>query len=72
MSSIENATHRCIPGEVDDLLSGTTDEERNVGSKTRGKRVDAYKQERQVDQLMQESGIGDADQDIEIGRATGR
>ncbi|EMD34159.1 hypothetical protein CERSUDRAFT_98087 [Gelatoporia subvermispora B] len=58
-------------GEVDDLLSSTTKEERNVAGKTRGNRVDAYKQEREVDRFMQDNGLEDADQDIEIGRATG-
>ncbi|OCH95460.1 hypothetical protein OBBRIDRAFT_809880 [Obba rivulosa] len=56
---------------VDDLLSSTTDEERNVCDKTHGNRVDAYKQEREAGRLMQESGTDQADQDAEIGRAAG-
>ncbi|KAJ8456788.1 hypothetical protein ONZ51_g11917 [Trametes cubensis] len=59
-------------GEVDDLMSSTTQEERDVQGRTRGKKVDAYKQERELDQFFDESGISSADQDVEIGRATGR
>ena len=39
---------------------------------TRGKKVDAFKQERELDQFMESSGLADAEQDIEISRATGR
>ena len=62
----------CSTGEVDDLMSSTTQEERDVQGRTRGKKVDAYKQERELDQFFDESGISSADQDVEIGRATGR
>lgn len=59
-------------GEVDDLLGSLTEEERNVGGRTRGKKVDAYKQERGIDEDLDASGISSADQDVEIGAATGR
>ena len=72
-------THRthslCIDdrlGEVDDLLSSTTEEERNVSGRTRGNRVDAYQQERNLDRVFDETGLSDAQQDIEITAATGR
>ncbi|KAI9057206.1 hypothetical protein FKP32DRAFT_1598306 [Trametes sanguinea] len=58
--------------EVDDLLSSTTQDERDVSGRTRGKKVDAYKQERELDQFLDDAGISGADQDVEIGRATGR
>ncbi|KAI0649329.1 hypothetical protein C8Q79DRAFT_950000 [Trametes meyenii] len=59
-------------GEVEDLLSSTTQDERDLSVRTRGKKVDAYKQERDLDQSFEETGLADADQDVEIGRATGR
>ncbi|CDO75793.1 hypothetical protein BN946_scf184934.g8 [Trametes cinnabarina] len=58
--------------EVDDLLSSVSQDERDVSGRTRGKKVDAYKQERDVDQFLDEAGISSAEQDVEIGRATGR
>lgn len=59
-------------GEIDDLLGSLTEEERNIGGRTRGKKVDAYKQERSIDEDLEASGISSADQDIELGAATGR
>ncbi|KAI0711938.1 hypothetical protein C8T65DRAFT_608266 [Cerioporus squamosus] len=59
-------------GEVDELMSSTTNDERNVSSYTRGNRVDAYKQERAVDSLFDESGVLNDEKDVEIGAATGR
>ncbi|KAI0329091.1 hypothetical protein GY45DRAFT_1354742 [Cubamyces sp. BRFM 1775] len=59
-------------GEVDDLLSSTTQDEMDVQGRTRGNKVDAYKQERDLDQFLDEAGITGAEQDVEIGRATGR
>ncbi|KAI0360059.1 hypothetical protein OH77DRAFT_1419454 [Trametes cingulata] len=58
--------------EVDELLSTTSPEERDVSGRTRGKKVDAFKQERDVDRFLDETGISTAEQDVEIGRATGR
>jgi len=37
--------------EVDTLLSDVRDDERDVSGTTRGREVDAYKQEREVDQV---------------------
>ncbi|KAI9000512.1 hypothetical protein BD414DRAFT_471860 [Trametes punicea] len=58
--------------EVDDLLSSSSQDERDVSGRTRGKKVDAFKQERDVDRFLDETGISSAQQDVEIGRATGR
>ncbi|TBU32540.1 hypothetical protein BD309DRAFT_1076179 [Dichomitus squalens] len=63
-------TGRIPRSEVDDLLSSATSEEKNA-SGTRGKRVDAFRQEREVDRMFEESGISNADQDVEIGAASG-
>lgn len=60
------------PGEVNDLLGSATEDEKNVSGRTRGKKVDAFKQERDVDQFLDETGISSAQQDVEIGAATGR
>jgi hypothetical protein len=38
--------------EVDSLMSDLHDDERNVSQGTRGKKVDAYKQEREVDRAV--------------------
>ncbi|KAI0768125.1 hypothetical protein BD413DRAFT_664690 [Trametes elegans] len=59
-------------GEVDDLLSSINQDGAGISGRTRGVKVDAYKQERDVDRLLDETGIADAEQDVEIGRATGR
>lgn len=69
-SEDSDITH--FSGEVDDLLSSTTEEERNVGSYTRGNRVDAYKQERAIDRAFDEAGVANAEQDVEISAAVGR
>ena len=61
----------CI-GEVEDLLASTLPGERDVSGYTRGKRVDAYKQERELDRAMEESGELTGDQDVEITAAVGR
>ena len=61
-----------LAGEVNDLMDGATSDERNVQGRTRGNKVDAYRQERNLDQALGESGVLDAEQDIEIGAATGR
>ena len=52
------------PGEVDDLLSNTTEEERNASGRTRGIDVDAWKQERELDQAFNERGLADSEEDI--------
>ena len=62
----------CIVGEVEDLLSSATDEERNVSSYTRGNRVDAFKQERDIDRAFDDAGISEGQQDVEINAAVGR
>ncbi|RPD61161.1 hypothetical protein L226DRAFT_612867 [Lentinus tigrinus ALCF2SS1-7] len=59
-------------GEVDELLSNTADDERNVRGYTRGNRVDAFKQERALDRAFDETGVSDAQPDVEIGAAVGR
>ncbi|KAI0671534.1 hypothetical protein C8Q78DRAFT_991162 [Trametes maxima] len=59
-------------GEVEDLLSSAAQDERGLSGRTRGKKVDAYKQERELDQSFEEAGLADADPDVKIGRATGR
>lgn len=53
-------------------MDSATSDERNVQGRTRGNKVDAYRQERNLDQALGESGVLDAEQDIEIGAATGR
>ena len=52
------------------MLSSATAEEKSAFG-TRGKRVDAYKQDREVDRMLEESGISNADQNVEIGAASG-
>lgn len=59
-------------GEVDDLLSSAPDDAKGVSGRTRGAKIDAWKGDKEVDQFMQNSGLADAEQDVEIGRATGR
>ncbi|PCH42140.1 hypothetical protein WOLCODRAFT_89643 [Wolfiporia cocos MD-104 SS10] len=58
-------------GEVDDLLGSATEGERNVSGRTRGNKVDAYKQERNVDRFFDQTGLSSAEQDVEIDAATG-
>ncbi|KAH9945302.1 uncharacterized protein BXZ73DRAFT_96288 [Epithele typhae] len=65
-------TGRISSGEVDDLLSSQTAEERDATGGTRGKRVDAFKQERDLDRAYEESGVYDDQKDVEIRSATGR
>ncbi|KAI0784154.1 hypothetical protein C8Q75DRAFT_810232 [Abortiporus biennis] len=57
--------------EVDDLFSSSTQEERSATG-TRGMKNDAWKQERNVDQAFRETGLEDADQDVDISAGTGR
>ncbi|KAI0710112.1 hypothetical protein C8Q76DRAFT_769850 [Earliella scabrosa] len=71
-AEVSDQTGRIPKSEVDDLLSSTTEEERNVSGRTRGNRVDAYQQERNLDRVFDETGLSDAQQDIEITAATGR
>jgi hypothetical protein len=59
-------------GEVNDLMSSAPEDATNVQGRTRGVKVDAFKQEKEVDQFMRDTGIEQAEQDVEIGRATGR
>ncbi|KAI0749495.1 hypothetical protein C8Q80DRAFT_1269367 [Daedaleopsis nitida] len=67
-----DATGRIPKREINDLLSSATDDERSVSSYTRGNRVDAFKQEREMDRAFDESGVADEEQEIEITAATGR
>ncbi|KAH9831661.1 uncharacterized protein C8Q71DRAFT_881868 [Rhodofomes roseus] len=66
------ATGRIPKGEVNDLLGSATGDERNASGYTRGKKVDAFRQERDLDRAFDETGISNAGQDIEVGSATGR
>lgn len=50
-------THVCFTGEVDDLKSSSTEEERNVSGYTRGIKVDAYKQEREMDHIFEDPDV---------------
>ncbi|KAI9450146.1 hypothetical protein BJY52DRAFT_1192049 [Lactarius psammicola] len=45
--------------EVDSLLNDVREDERNVGAGTRGKKVDAYKQEREVDRVTDQASEDD-------------
>lgn len=58
-------------GEVNDLLNSATDAEKSASGRTRGANVDAWKQDRELDQAFKERGLADAVQDVEIGRAVG-
>ena len=53
-----------LPGEVDELLSNTTEEERNASGRTRGVNVDAWKQERELDQAFNERGLAVTEEDV--------
>ncbi|EPT01720.1 hypothetical protein FOMPIDRAFT_41334 [Fomitopsis schrenkii] len=69
----QSENSRQIPrSEVNELMNNSTDEERNMQGRTRGKKVDAYRQERDLDRALDESGALGDEQDIEIGAATGR
>ncbi|EPQ52712.1 hypothetical protein GLOTRDRAFT_79832 [Gloeophyllum trabeum ATCC 11539] len=61
---------RIPKGEVDALVGELGPDERNVRGKTRGVRVDAYKQEKDLDKAL--ADIDRAEQDVEIGAADGR
>lgn len=54
-----------------DLLQGATDTEKNASGRTRGVKVDAWKQDRELDQSFQDTGLANATQDVEIGKAVG-
>lgn len=60
-------------GEVDDLLSDITEEEKNMSGsgRTRGIQNDVWKQDKELDQSFRDSGLAEAEQDVEIGRAVG-
>jgi hypothetical protein len=45
--------------EVDSLVSDLRDDERNISRGTRGKKVDAYRQEREVDRATDLASQGD-------------
>jgi hypothetical protein len=57
-------------GEIDDLRANHFEGEGDRTG-TRGVKVDAYKQERDMDKFLDEQGITNAEQDVEIGRASG-
>ncbi|TFK49542.1 hypothetical protein OE88DRAFT_1662038 [Heliocybe sulcata] len=61
---------RIPKGEVNALKSELAPDERNVRGKTRGVRVDAYKQEKDLDRAL--ADVDGADQDVEISAADGR
>jgi hypothetical protein len=63
--------YKFVPAEVNDLLDSVTDEERNVSGRTRGVKVDAYKQEKEMDDAYKATGVADAEQDVVIGKASG-
>ncbi|KAH9928338.1 uncharacterized protein B0H18DRAFT_1084509 [Fomitopsis serialis] len=67
-----DATGRIPRSEVNELLDSATSDERNAQGRTRGNKVDAFRQERDLDRAFDESGVADADQDIEVGATTGR
>jgi hypothetical protein len=47
-----------MTGEIADLVNNQTEEEKSVsGGYTRGAKVDAFKQEREVDDALEQSGI---------------
>ncbi|EIN09728.1 hypothetical protein PUNSTDRAFT_133501 [Punctularia strigosozonata HHB-11173 SS5] len=58
--------------EIDSLKADQYPDEQNVEGRTRGIKVDAFKQEREMDKFLDEQGITDADQDVEISKASGR
>jgi hypothetical protein len=60
-------------GEVDELKANHFEGEgEDYHGRTRGVKNDPYKAERDVDQALDQAGIIDADQDVEISRASGR
>ncbi|EKM58063.1 uncharacterized protein PHACADRAFT_182452 [Phanerochaete carnosa HHB-10118-sp] len=67
-----DATGHIPQGEVDDLLSSAPDGIKGISGRTRGAKVDAWKQDREVDRYMNDTELTDEEQDVEIGRATGR
>lgn len=52
-------------------MSSATDEERNVSGRTRGNKSDAWQQEKEVDQALAETGVLDAEKDVEVSKAVG-
>jgi hypothetical protein len=61
-----------ILGEVNDLKANHFEGEgEDYHGRTRGVRIDAYKQERDLDAALDQAGITNADQDVEISRASG-
>jgi len=64
-------TGRVSKREVNDLVDDTTDAERNVSGRTRGVQNDAYKPSRNLDRAFVETGLADAEQDVEISNAVG-
>ena len=52
-------------------MNSATSEERGVSGRTRGVKNDAWKQDRELDNAFADSCLADADEDVEIDRATG-
>ncbi|EGO24717.1 hypothetical protein SERLADRAFT_468422 [Serpula lacrymans var. lacrymans S7.9] len=65
------ATGRVSKGEVQELMQDTTKDEKKK-SGTRGKKINAYKQEQDMDRAFEETGTDPAEQDVEIRAAVGR
>ncbi|VDC07204.1 unnamed protein product [Peniophora sp. CBMAI 1063] len=58
MAAESDATGRIPKGEAQALVSELTPEERDVSGRTRGVKVDAFEQERKVDQQVDEASSG--------------
>ncbi|PSR89000.1 hypothetical protein PHLCEN_2v4962 [Hermanssonia centrifuga] len=67
-----DATGRIPKSEVAELVSSAGEDTSGLNpSGTRGIRVDAWKQDKEMDKMYVESGLADAVQDVEIKRGTG-
>ena len=53
----------CV-AEVNDLLDSATAEEKDVSGRTRGKKNDAWKQEKELDQVYADADIDDEAEDF--------
>ncbi|KZV67438.1 hypothetical protein PENSPDRAFT_667084 [Peniophora sp. CONT] len=58
MAAESGATGRIPKGEAQSLISELRPEERDVSGRTRGVKVDAFKQERAVDEAVDEASSG--------------
>ena len=48
-------------GEVDDLLNSATSEEKGASGRTRGVKNDAWKQDKELDQTFEDTGLAEAE-----------